>query len=68
MTREEAKQALKEGHKITHTYFNPDEWVKQPKDHIIEDEQGFSISPTVFWYIRRGEHFADGWEIYQEDL
>jgi len=38
MTRQEAKQSMREGNKVTHTYFTPDEWVTMEGNEIVLED------------------------------
>ena len=67
MTREEAKQALAEGKKITHMYFSPNEYVYQ-QGVMIFTEEGYSIDQEIFWRDRARTSFNHGWEIYSDDI
>lgn len=60
MNREQAKQALAEGKRISHRYFEDYEWVKQV-GNLMEMEDGNQIPIDIFWHDRSGEHFNDGW-------
>lgn len=63
MTKDEVVELLKEGKKITHRYFTPEEYVYQ-KDGKIFDEKDYCH--TQFWQIRRHESWNTGWGIYNE--
>jgi hypothetical protein len=65
MTKFEAIEAMKAGHKVRHRYFSPDEWVTI-KDHDYLFEDGVICSPTLFWMDRQGEMWNNDWEIYNE--
>jgi len=65
MTRFEAAQALKEGKKVTHRYFSPDEWVKGDGDKYLFENEG-RCTPAEFWKYRQITGFDNGWEIFVE--
>jgi hypothetical protein len=65
MTRFEAAQALKEGKKLTQTYFSKDEWVMGIGDGTYLLEDGVKCSAAEFWKWRQQEFFNDGWEIFK---
>ena len=67
MTRNEAREALKQGKKITHRYFSDDEFVMLANDgtNRIQDENGFKIESAMFWHDRAGAGFDEGWEVYK---
>ena len=65
MTKEEAKDLMKAGHKLTHTDFTKDEWVKSNQTgtiYILED--GVECSANEFWRWRTSDRWNDGWELF----
>jgi hypothetical protein len=66
MTRLEAKSALKTGKKITHKYFNNEEWVRFNPEfpYSLIDQDGLILNWDEFWYYRQDPIFDEGWEIY----
>jgi hypothetical protein len=66
MTRNEAKQALKEGKKLTHKYFTSDEWIIGLNDGNYMLEDGVKCTPAEFWKWRTDSAFDNDWEIYNE--
>lgn len=67
MTREEVKQALTNGKKVTHTHFLSGEYIYQ-QGVMIFTEEGYKIDQETFWRDRAGVGFNDGWEIYSDDV
>ena len=65
MTRKEAMLALSQGHKITHKYFLPTEFVVMI-NNVMQDEQGIIFDPAIFWGWRMSEYWDNGWSIYIE--
>jgi hypothetical protein len=65
MTKTEAIQAMKEGKKVTHRYFTPDEWATMVNDQIVL-EDGVKCTPKEFWYCRNTPNFDNYWSIYNE--
>lgn len=65
MTRGEAIKAMREGKKVTHKYFSPDEWATQVNG-LIHLEDGVRCEPNEFWKYRQQEFFNEGWEIFKE--
>lgn len=60
LNNDEAKEALKSGLKLTHSYFTSSEWVKGVGCvYVFED--GARCSPREFWSIR--EDFPAEWRI-----
>lgn len=62
MTKDEAIQAMEQGHKVTHRYFSADEWMRLA-GRLYEFEDGCLCDPDEFWPDRE-EGFDDGWSIY----
>ncbi len=67
MTKHEAIQALKEGKKLTHRYFDSHEWIRQEGFTMIM-EDGASIDVDTFWKDRNFNNFETDWSIYEESL
>ena len=66
MTKDEAIQAMKEGKKVTHRYFDAGEFIQISADHqTILFEDGNRIIFQLFWSDRVGSHWNDGWGIYE---
>ena len=66
MTRKEAKEAMKNGKKLTHRYFKADEWITINARNEIITELGYKISPVMFWLRRNSEAFDKDWSIFKE--
>lgn len=66
MTRDEAKEAIESGKKISHRYFTPEEYVMLSSDGSgrYETEEGYIINPGLFWIDRRSDAFQIDWEIW----
>lgn len=62
MTRNEAIEAMKNGRKVRHTYFSPDEWVAMVLGMIVL-EDGVTCEPEEFWKWRKSLIFDNGWSI-----
>ena len=65
MTREEARHAMREGKKVTHTYFSSEEWVTMDNGLILF-EDGVRCSSYEFWRWREDSIFDDGWEFFKK--
>lgn len=65
MTREEAKNAMKEN-KVSHRLFLPDEYVFAFNDFAVFTEENYSIDSETFWNDRSGKQWDDGWFIVPE--
>ena len=63
MTKEQAKQAMCEGKKVTHTYFDVNEWITM-KDGKVLTEEGYLHDADEFWSYRTGTGFDDSYSIY----
>ena len=62
MTKDEAKQALKDGKRIRHSGFTQDEWVEQHgTQYLFED--GYTGYMEEFWRHRTDSWWDDGWEV-----
>lgn len=67
MFKSEAIGHMQNGKKITHRLFSDEEYITMKDDQIV-DENGYKFDPDEFWEERTGEHFQDGWELYNEEL
>jgi len=66
MTKDEAKQAMREGKKVTHRYFTPDEWVKSDQDGVIYIlEDGVELTAREFWKYRTNPAFESDWQLFE---
>jgi hypothetical protein len=63
MTKEEAIKEMREGKKVTHRYFSPDEWMTM-KDGEIVLEDGVRCHPYDFWNWRTEKSWHDGYSIW----
>ena len=66
MNREQAKAKMKEGEKLTHYYFSPEEWVSY-KDGKVLTEEDYLHDWDEFWSHREDEYFDDNWSLYGEE-
>lgn len=67
MSWEDAKEAMRNGEKVTHQYFSDNEWMKgtsNPFMYMFED--GVKIAEGEFFRWRK-TGFTDGWEIFKQD-
>ncbi len=65
MTKQEAIQAMKEGKKVTHTLFSPNEWMTMEGDQIVL-EDGVKCDPSLeFWFWRTVDLWNDGYSLYE---
>lgn len=65
MTKAEAIEAIRQGKKVTHSYFTNDEFITMKNGRIITEE-GYSASPEEFWRYRTSESWNEHWELFQE--
>lgn len=63
MNREEAIQLMKNGKKVTHRYFDNEEYIKM-KDGKIYDENGYGFFPNEFWQYRTEIGWDRDWSVY----
>lgn len=63
MTQTEAKQALKQGKKISHSHFMPSEFVRLDESGTMRDEDDNIFNDILFWNLRTSQEFQTGWEI-----
>lgn len=67
MTQEEAKQALKQGKKVSHEYFTPEEYIMlcpNGSGQLI-DEAGIKLDYKLFWKYRQHDIFQTNWRIVE---
>ena len=67
MTKDEAIKAMKEGRKVTHSYFSPGEFIEMRGTSIF-DENGYNMRGINFdfWTDRKGSGWEQDWEIFIE--
>ena len=63
MTKQEAKEAMMAGDKVTHDYFSEGEYAYYNEHGQLLTEDGVDQGPD-FWNIRTGEQWETGWSIY----
>ena len=63
MTFEEAKQLARQGVKMTHRYFTPDEWMIM-KGNVIVFEDGCQIFADE--WSKGKDYLNEGWSIFSE--
>jgi len=69
MTKQEAIEQMKLGHKLTHRHFTDEEWVKSNQTgtiFILED--GVECSPQEFWKWRTDESWNADWDLFISQL
>jgi hypothetical protein len=70
MSKAEAIEAMKDGKKVTHRYFSPEEWMTMKKSYLegwmIHLEDSVICSPAEFWRWRTDPTFDTDWSIYME--
>lgn len=65
MTKKEAIQLMREGKKVTHTYFSNDEWMTIKNGKILL-EDGVVCSLSEFFLWRQEEGWEDGYMLFEE--
>jgi hypothetical protein len=67
MTRAEAYRAMIDGKKVTHKYFDDNQYIFMIGQNIYtEDNCSMGTIHDDFWRMRKTESFNDGWEIYKQ--
>jgi hypothetical protein len=67
LTKEEAIQAMKEGHKVAHRYFSDDEWMTLDGDKFLF-EDGCRIHPYLFWIDRQSQEWNTDWRVVVPEI
>ncbi len=66
MNKQEAIQAIREGKKVAHRYFDAHEYVKQgANEHEYVLEGGVRLSSKEFWQHRSIPEFEKDWSIFK---
>lgn len=65
MTKQEAIQKMQEGYAVTHNLFSDNEFIGM-KDDMIVTEEGYPVSPEVFWADRKLPIWEEGWELLDD--
>lgn len=66
MTREEAKIALTNGHRISHRLFDPSEYLYLRGRDVIIASSGDKLKPTRLWRALRSQGWDEGWYIFDD--
>lgn len=64
LTKEEAIQAMLKGKKVTHKYFNDDEYMFMEDDLFVFDD-GMKLTQKEFWLSNRGFEWLTDWDYYK---
>lgn len=64
MTKTEAIQAMQEGKKVTHQYFDAKEWMTMSNGMVVL-EDGVVCTPNEFWHWRTVPAWNDGYELFK---
>jgi hypothetical protein len=67
MNKEYAIKAMKEGKKVTHRHFTPDEWITV-KGGYYEFEDGCLCTPDQFWSLRIDGSWSENWSLFDDNL
>ena len=62
LTREEARQAMKDGHKVIHMYYTSDEYLKMKGD-VIVCENGYNMTDVFNSSRKDREWQLTNWRI-----
>lgn len=57
---------MREGKKVRHYYFSPDEWMSLTSGGMYLLEDGVVCSPDEFWRWRQEKQWDTDWEIFNE--
>ena len=63
LSKAEAIELMKQGKRVTHIYFLPDEWITM-RGNIIYMELGQDIWATSFWLHRTDPSWETDWSLY----
>lgn len=66
LTKQQAKEAMREGKKVRHEYFMPDEWMRLTATGLYQFDDGHVIPSLLFWADRKGEKWLTGWSIVED--
>lgn len=66
MTKQEAIQAMMQGTKVTHRYFQPNEWITMRGKFTIVTEEGYKVDADEFWSYRKTESWENDWSVWEE--
>lgn len=64
MTKLEAIEAMKAGAKVTHRFFEPQEWITMEGNLTIITEEGYACSTVEFWGFRKSVQWERDWSIW----
>jgi hypothetical protein len=66
MSKDEAIEQMKLGHKLTHRHFTNDEWIKtNQKGEVYIFEDGVEWPKYEFWLWRTDKSWESDWELYK---
>lgn len=64
MTKQEAIEAMKKGHRVTHRFFMNNEWIEMDNIFpVIKCEDGCTVIACQFWRYRTAPEWETGWSI-----
>jgi hypothetical protein len=66
MTKAEAIILMREGKKLTHQHFAPEEWVTILRGGKMLLEDGVECSQTEFWHWRTDTSWNNDWELFKK--
>ena len=64
MNRKSTIRLLKSGKKVTHLYFEPDEWIKLKGDQLV-DEDGINIGTLESFIEGADMSYENDWKEYK---
>lgn len=67
MTKQEAIDQMHNGVKITHIYFDKNEWMAIENDEIVL-EDGVKCSFEEYWKYRTQDFWDDGYSVFEPKI
>lgn len=64
MNIEQAEKIMQDGIKMTHRFFETNEWVIMKGQSTLIFEDGITVSSVEFWMSRQEPYWFEDWEIW----
>jgi hypothetical protein len=64
MNKREAIEAMKNGLKVTHKYFDPKEWITMSGKSTIMTEEGYAVCADKFWNGKDRSDWEFDWSVW----
>ncbi len=65
MTRQEAKQAIIDGHKVSHNYYGSDEYLFMNEAGLLETEDGYTKGSFISEFWVKYQIWETGWRLFE---